>query len=66
VLEGLRGEDSIAELCRKEGFLQSPSARLIDQEIIELFSLLDRSDELAHAISVLVKCWNSAVLRIVA
>ena len=24
VLEGLRGEDSIAELCRKEGIAQSP------------------------------------------
>ncbi len=26
VLEGLRGEDSIAELCRKEDIAQSPTA----------------------------------------
>jgi transposase len=26
VLEGLRGEDSIAELCRREGLKCSPSA----------------------------------------
>ena len=29
VLEGLRGEDSIAELCRKEGMAPSPRARVL-------------------------------------
>ena len=27
VLEGLRGEDSIAELCRREGIVQNPYYR---------------------------------------
>jgi transposase-like protein len=26
VLEGLRGEDSIAELCRREGIVQTPTS----------------------------------------
>ena len=34
VLDGLRGEDSIAELCRREGIAQSRLFRQVDQRLV--------------------------------
>jgi transposase len=44
VLEGLRGEDSIAELCRREGIVQNLGGILTDNAIAATLSFAATSD----------------------
>ena len=68
VLEGLRGEDSIAELCRKEGIAQSLPGRRSSWRLarVSLAMTADRCDERRAP----VRCKelhrkNEALLRII-